>query len=88
MQNNIKDRFITNIFKADLILSDITLATDSEEKKVLLDLLDYYVMKLDDPTVTTIFNNMTGANGKEREIYTEILVDIFNDRKAEIMRGV
>ena len=86
MKKEFNETFERDVLKADLILSDITLATDPEEKRVLTDLLDRYVMRLEDPAVTEIFNKMTGVtNSDEIDIYTEILVDILADRKAGIM---
>lgn len=84
-----KTRDIDEIYratlKADLILSDYTFATDPEEKKIYLDLLDRYVMILEDPAVTLYYTKIAGAtNADEKEIYIEILVDLLEDRKSKI----
>lgn len=84
-----KTRDIDEIYratlKANLILSDYALATDPEEKKIYLDLLDRYVMILEDPAVTLYYTKIAGAtNTDEKEIYIEILVDLLEDRKSKI----
>ena len=79
--------FENDILKAELILSDYTLADgDEEEQKIYLDLLDKYVMRLDDPTITTLFIKLTSTNKEdERELYTQILVDTLEDKKKEVL---
>ena len=83
------ETFENDILKADLMLSDYTLATDPEEKKIYLDLLDRYIVKLDEADLTAIYRRMaTVTNDAERNIYVEILVDLLDDRKREILGGV
>lgn len=83
------ETFENDILKADLMLSDYTLATDPEEKKIYLDLLDRYIVKLDEADLTAIYNRMaTVTNDADRNIYVEILVDLLDDRKREILGGV
>lgn len=80
------ENYLTDLMKADLILSDYTLASgDKESQKVFIDLLDKYVMRLEDPTITTLFIKLTAADkDEERELYTQILFDILEDRKKEV----
>ena len=79
------DEIYSATLKADLILSDYTLATDPEEKKTFFDTLDRYVMILEDPAVTLYYNKIADAtNADEKEIYIEILVDLLAERKAQI----
>lgn len=71
-----------NVLKADLILSDYTLSSDTEEKLLLFNLLDSYIGKIDDPKTTLVFNRMaTIENAKEKDLYIEILMDILSDLK-------
>lgn len=80
------ENYANDLLKADLILSDYTLADgDDENRKVFLELLDRYVMRLEDPTITTLFIKLTSTNNdEERELYTQILVDTLEDRKKEV----
>ena len=82
-----KENYENDILKADLLLSDYTLAEgDAEEQKIYIDLLDKYVMRLEDPTITALFINLTSTNKEdEREIYTQILVDTLEDKKREVL---
>lgn len=83
------ETFENDILKADLMLSDYTLATDPEEKKIYLDLLDRYIVKLDEANLTAIYNRMaTVTNDAERNIYVDLLADLLADRKSEILGGV
>lgn len=75
-----------DILKANLLLSDYTLAYGNEEdQKVFLELLDRYVISLDDPTITALFIKLTSTdNDEERELYTQILADTLEDRVKEV----
>lgn len=75
-----------DILKANLLLSDYTLAYgNDEDQKVFLELLDRYVMSLDDPTITALFIKLTSTdNDEERELYTQILADTLEDRVKEV----
>lgn len=81
-----KENYVNDLLKADLILSDYTLAYgDEEARKVFIDLLDKYVMRLDDPTINALFIKLTSTDkDDERELYTQIIVDILEDRKKEV----
>lgn len=78
--------YVNDLLKADLILSDYTLADgDEEARKVFIDLLDKYVMRLEDPTINALFIKLTSSDkDDEKELYTQILVDILEDRKKEV----
>lgn len=75
-----------DILKANLLLSDYTLAYGNEEdQNVFLELLDRYVISLDDPTITALFIKLTSTdNDEERELYTQILADTLEDRVKEV----
>ena len=74
------DNYMTNVLKAELLLSDYAIATDPEEKRVYLDLLDRYVSNLDIFTVRTIFDRMaTVKNYEENDLYVQILTDVLSD---------
>lgn len=78
------ETFENDILKADLMLSDYTIATDPEEKKIYLSLLDRYVTRLQEPVITAVFNRLATVNNEhERNIYIEILTDILADYKAD-----
>lgn len=81
-----KENYVNDLLKADLILTDYILAYGNEEdQKVFIDLLDKYVMRLEDPTITALFIKLTSADkDEERELYTQILVDTLEDRKKEV----
>lgn len=82
------ETFENDILKADLMLSDYTLTTDPEEKKIYLDLLDRYIVKLDEADLTALYSRMaTVTNDAECNIYVEILADLLADRKREILGG-
>lgn len=80
------ENHLIDLMKADLILSDYTLANgDEEAQKVFIDLLDKYVMRLEDPTINALFIKLTSTDkDNERELYTQIIVDILEDRKKEV----
>ena len=75
-----------DILKANLLLSDYTLAYGNEEdQKIFLELLDRYVMSLDDPTITALFIKLTSTdNDEERDLYTQILADTIEARVKEV----
>ena len=75
-----------DILKANLLLSDYTLAYENEEdQKVFLELLDRYVVSLDDPTITALFIKLTSTDSdEERELYTQILDDTLEARVKEV----
>lgn len=81
-----KENYVNDLLKADLILTDYTLANGNEEdQKIFLELLDKYIMRLEDPTITALFIKLTSVDkDEERELYTQILVDILEDRKMEV----
>ncbi len=75
-----------DILKANLLLSDYTLAYGNEEdQRVFLELLDRYVVSLDDPTISALFIKLTSNdNDEERELYTQILADTLEARVKEV----
>lgn len=75
-----------DVLKANVLLSNYTLAYGNEEdQKVFLELLDRYVVSLDDPTITALFIKLTSTdNDKERELYTQILADTLEARVKEV----
>lgn len=74
------DEILSATIKANLILSDYTLATDKEEKNIYLNLLERYIMALDDPTITLYYTKVVDSvDNKEKEIYIEILMDLLGD---------
>lgn len=75
-----------DILKAYLLLSDYTLAYGNEEdQKIFLELLDRYVMSLDDPTITALFIKLNSTdNDEERDLYTQILADTIEARIKEV----
>lgn len=75
-----------DILKANLLLSDYTLAYGNEEdQRVFLELLDRYVVSLDDPTISALFIKVTSTdNDEERELYTQILADTLEARVKEV----
>lgn len=76
------DERIGNLLKAELVLSDYTLATDPEERKIHLAMLDRYIMTLDDPTLSLYFVRFTTTSDEtEKDLYIEILMELFAERK-------
>lgn len=67
-------------------MSDYTLAYGNEEyQRVFLELLDRYVVSLDDPTISALFIKVTSTdNDEERELYTQILADTLEARVKEV----
>lgn len=76
------ENYVNDLFKANLILSDYTLANGNKEsQKIFIDLLDKYVMRLNDPTITAVFIKLTSTKSEEeRDVYIQILMDIFEDQ--------
>ncbi|MDY5279250.1 hypothetical protein [Sharpea porci] len=75
-----------DILKANLLLSDYTLAYGNEEdQRVFLELLDRYVVSLDDPTISALFVKLTSNDNDEvRELYAQILADTLEARVKEV----
>ncbi|MBQ0000820.1 MAG: hypothetical protein KBT01_04685 [Clostridiales bacterium] len=68
------------ISKASLVLSDYTLATDPEDRKAFLSILDRYIVSIEDLRVKNIFERMTTTkDDTERDLYIEILGELLED---------
>lgn len=79
-----RDFLISNILKAELILSDYTLTADEQEKAVCIELLNEYIDRLDHPKATFIFNQLAQvSDDQSKDIYIDILFDVLATIKAE-----
>ena len=79
-----RDFFISNILKAELMLSDYTLTTNEQETEACIELLGQYIENLSNPKATFIFSQFTQtADEKSIDLYVEILFDVLAEIKAE-----
>lgn len=79
-----RDFLISNVLKAELMLSDYTLATDEQEAEACTELLEQYIENLSNPKATFILNQFTQiADEKSKDLYVEILFDVLAEIKAE-----
>ena len=69
--------------KADLLISDYTQATDTQEKDLFLSVAGNYIREIQDPEIELIYYRVCGASDPvEKELYLEILVDLLDARKS------
>ena len=69
--------------KADLLISDYTLATDTQEKDLFLSVAGNYIREIHDPEIELIYYRVCEApDPEEKELYLEILVDLLKARKS------
>ena len=69
--------------KADLLISDYTQATDTQEKDLFLSVAGNYIREIQDPEIELIYYRVCGASDpEEKELYLEILVDLLDARKS------
>ena len=69
--------------KADLLISDYTLATDTQEKDLFLSVAGNYIREIQDPEIELIYYRVCEApDPEEKELYLEILVDLLKARKS------
>ena len=71
----------------DLLLTDYTLSQgDNHDQEIFINLLDKYVIQLDNPTITTLFIKLTSTNNdQEKDLYIQILTDTLEDLKKVVM---
>ena len=79
-----KDTFISNSKKAYLLYSDYTMATDSTEKEILLEMLAIYIYALDDPKATLMYSKICDSSEMDKGVYTEILGDVLIQINEEV----
>ena len=81
---NERDFFIGTVLKAELMLSDYTLADDKEDELICTELLERYIVDMNYPKATFVFNQFCQATDKKsREVYIDILFDVLANYKAE-----
>ena len=70
--------------KAALLISDYTLAGSLEDKDTFLAIAGNYIRRLDDPKIELIYSRVCEApDEKEKELYTEILIELLDSRKSD-----
>lgn len=71
----------------DLLLTDYTLSQgNNHDQEIFINLLDKYVIQLDNPTITTLFIKLTSTNNdQEKDLYIQILTDTLEDLKKVVM---
>jgi len=69
--------------KAEILISDYTQATDTQEKDLFLSIAGNYIREIQDPEIELIYYRLCEApDPKEKELYLEILVDLLDARKS------
>ncbi len=80
-----RDNLIGNVLKVDLLLSDYTLVTDSEDKEVTLELLGRYIYDMDDNKAVYLYSKICDSSQEEKDLYVEILMDYLEKCKSNIL---
>lgn len=80
-----RDKLISNVLKANLLLSDYTLATDSEDKDTTLELLGRYIYDMDDNKAIYLYSKICDSSQEEKDLYVEILMDYLEKCKSNIL---
>lgn len=80
-----RDNLISNVLKADLLLSDYTLVTDPEDKEVTLELLGRYIYDMDDNKAVYLYSKICDSSQEEKDLYVEILMDYLEKCKSNIL---
>lgn len=83
----IKESYCNILLKMDLLLTDYTLSQgNNHDQDIFINLLDKYVIQLDNPTITTLFIKLTSTNNdQEKDLYIQILIDTLEDLKKVVM---
>lgn len=83
----IKESYCNILLKMDLLLTDYTLSQgNNHDQEIFINLLDKYVIQLDNPTITTLFIKLTSTNNdQKKDLYIQILTDILEDLKKVVM---
>ena len=79
-----RDDIISNVLKASLLLSDYTMAEEPEEKDTLLTLIREYLDALEDSKISLIFDKICLSDGKEKDLYIEILTDLLTKLETSL----
>ena len=83
----IKESNCNILLKMDLLLTDYTLSQgNNHDQEIFINLLDKYVIQLDNPTITTLFIKLTSTNNdQKKDLYIQILTDTLEDLKKVVM---
>jgi len=69
--------------KAEILISDYTQATDTQEKDLFLSIAGNYIREIQDPEIELIYYRVCEApDPGEKELYLEILIDLLDARKS------
>ena len=79
-----KDLLVNSVLRADLLLSDYTLTTDTKEKETFLEVLSNYIYAIDNNQTTLVYQKLCDSNGSEKDLYTGILIDLLEQLKTEV----
>ena len=79
-----RDKYIANLLKADLLLSDYVMTDNIKEKESILELLLGYISNINNDSAVFVFNKICDSSESEKEIYIEILTDILSSLKSDI----
>ena len=79
-----RDKLISNVLKANLLLSDYALATEPEDKDTTLELLGRYVYDMDDNKAVYLYSKICDSCPEENDLYVEILMDHLAKSKSNI----
>lgn len=80
-----RDNLISNVLKADLLLSDYTLVTDPEDKETTLELLGRYIYDMDDNKAVYLYAKICDSCQEEKDLYVEILTDHLQKSKSNLL---
>ena len=82
-----RDNLISNVLKADLLLSDYTLVTNPEDKDTTLELLGRYIYVMDDHKAVYLYSKICDSCQEEKDLYIEILIDHLQKNKSNLFNG-
>ena len=80
----IRDDIISNVLKAKLLLSDYTMTDNAEDKDTFLTLIREYLDALEDPKISLVFDRICLSDGREKDLYTEILTDLLSKLETSL----
>jgi len=67
--------------KVRLLISDYTQATDNQDKDLFLSISGNYIHEIRDPEIELMYYRLCeSADLAEKELYTEILIDLLENR--------
>lgn len=80
----IDDNYISNVLKAELLLTDYTFMTSLTDKNLILEIMSRYIYNLQDNKLDFIYAKICDSMEEERELYVEMLGDLISECKLKL----